>query len=60
VALATSGVQVTERYAHLRMDLFRPEDLAAMSVDLSPAEARSGAFGYVVATQEVDASVAKP
>jgi len=51
---------LNRRYAHLRMDLFRPEDLAAMSVDLSPAEGRTGAFGNVVATQEVDARAAKP
>ncbi|HVT07870.1 MAG TPA: tyrosine-type recombinase/integrase [Polyangia bacterium] len=37
--LGHSTVQITERYAHLRVDLFRPEDLAAMSVDLSPVKA---------------------
>jgi hypothetical protein len=48
--LGHSTVQVTERSAHLRMDLFRPENLAAMSVDPVPAETRTGAFGYAVAT----------
>jgi integrase len=33
--LGHSTVQVTERYAHLKVDLFGPADLAAMAVDLS-------------------------
>jgi hypothetical protein len=36
--LGHSTVQVTERYAHLKLDLFRPEDLVAMAVDLTPSE----------------------
>jgi integrase len=58
--LGHSTVQVTERYAHLRVDLFGPADLAAMAVDLTPGETRSGAFGYAVATPEVDAAAGKP
>jgi len=33
--LGHSSVTTTERYAHLRTDLFRPSDLQAISVDLS-------------------------
>jgi hypothetical protein len=58
--LGHSTVQVTERYAHLKLDLFRLEDLAAMAVDLTPGETRTGAFGYDMATGEVDASATKP
>ncbi len=36
--LGHSTVQVTERYAHLKTDLFSPADLAAMSIDLTPGE----------------------
>ena len=57
--LGHSTVQVTERYAHLRVDLFGPADLAAMAVDLSPAEARTGAFGYPLWLRRVDAATAK-
>jgi integrase len=39
--LGHSTVQVTERYAHLRVDLFRPEDLAAMAIDLTPPRAEA-------------------
>ena len=47
-------------YAHLRVDQFGPADLAAMAIDLTPGETRSGAFGYAVATPEVDAAIGKP
>jgi hypothetical protein len=33
--LGHSSVTVTERYAHLRPDLFRPEDLLQLSIGLS-------------------------
>lgn len=33
--LGHSSVTVTERYAHLRADLFRPEDLLKLSVGMS-------------------------
>jgi hypothetical protein len=39
--LGHSTVQVTERYAHLRVDLFQPADLAAMAIDLTPPKAES-------------------
>jgi hypothetical protein len=60
--LGHSSVVVTERYAHLRTDLFGPSDLSRVAVDLSAAtgkilplpvvvsqavsEAGSGAVGY--------------
>jgi hypothetical protein len=43
----------------LKTDLFSPADLAAMTIDLSPGDARTGTVGYVVATQDVDAGAAK-
>jgi hypothetical protein len=56
-----SSVVVTERYAHLRPDLFREEDYELLDVDLlKPAgevvsigqgEAKAGAVGYAVVTQ---------
>lgn len=57
-----SSVTTTERYAHLRADLFRVEDYDRLAVDLSArdadvvalkpsTEADSGAVGYAVATQ---------
>jgi hypothetical protein len=55
-----SSVVVTERYAHLKPDLFREEDYELLDVDLvkPPArvlaldlEAGKGARGYVEATQ---------
>jgi len=52
--LGHSTIQVTERYAHLRVDLFQPEDLAAMAVDLTPGGAEPGTVGYDMATQEED------
>jgi hypothetical protein len=56
-----SSIVVTERYAHLRPDLFREEDHELLDVDLlKPAAkvlpmeeelAEKGAIGYVEATQ---------
>ena len=43
-----SSVVVTERYAHLRPDLFREEDYARFDVDLLK---ENGTVGYVVVTQ---------
>lgn len=57
--LGHSTVQVTERYADLNTDLFSASALAAMSIDLTPGEARTGTVGYVVATQEVDERAVK-
>jgi len=52
--LGHSTVQATERYAHLKTDLFSAADLAAMTLDLTPGDANTGTVGYVVATQGVD------
>ena len=51
-----SSTVVTERYAHLRPDLFRDEDYAVFDVDLRPARVarrgtRTGTFGYSMATE---------
>jgi len=54
-----SKVQVTERHAHLKTDRFSPTDLAAMSVDLTPGDAKTGTIGYAVATAEVDERTVK-
>ena len=43
--LGHSTVQVTERYAHLKVDLFGPADLAAMAIDLTPGEGRDDRDG---------------
>jgi hypothetical protein len=43
-------VQITERYAHLKMDLFADPDLGTIAVDLRPGSTEKGAFGYVVVT----------
>lgn len=62
--LGHGSVQVTERYGHLRRDLFRPSDLLTMSVpmtraggevvELASARAERGAAGHAVATEPVD------
>jgi integrase len=58
-----SSTVVTQRYAHLRTDLFRPDDLALLKVDLTPggqvttlrpgpsARAKAGTDGYAVVTE---------
>jgi len=56
-----SSVVVTERYAHLRPDLFREQDYTALDVDLSaPAgevvRAKSGARSYAGATPVIAGS----
>lgn len=53
--LGHSTVQVTERYAHLRVDLFQPEDLAAVTVDLTPGNAKTGAIGAELVPREQEA-----
>jgi hypothetical protein len=55
-----ASVTTTERYAHLRTDLFRESDLDVVAVDLStpagnlvplaPKTSENGAVGYVVVT----------
>lgn len=47
--LGHSTVQVTERYAHLRPDLFGPKMLSTIPLELPPSE--GGAVGYAVATR---------
>jgi len=60
-----SSVTTTERYAHLRTDLFRPEDYDRLMVDLgardaevipfkAPSDADAGAVGYAGATEGAD------
>ncbi len=56
-----SSVVVTERYAHLKPDLFREEDYELLAVDLlkpmadvfpmGKEKAKRGAVGYAVVTQ---------
>ena len=57
-----SSVVVTERYAHLRTDLFRDADYSVVSVDLSgapgqplrlPEGTKPGTFGYSIGTKGV-------
>jgi hypothetical protein len=57
------SVKTTERYAHLRTDLFRDADYGAVSVDLSPAKGKviqlvasrpdSGAVGCGSGAEEI-------
>ena len=65
--LGHASVITTQRYAHLRPDLLRPEDLPALRVDLSRAggdvidlaarrDERTELRGNAVATQTVDES----
>ena len=61
--LGHSSVRVTERYAHLRPDLYSARVLNALAVDLSPAAGEvvklpapppagdTGTVGYVGATR---------
>lgn len=52
-----SSVTTTERYAHLRPDLFAAADHRLIAIDLSPAgklvplRPEKGAVGYAVSTQ---------
>jgi hypothetical protein len=54
-----SSIVVTERYAHLRLDLFPDSDYAQLSVDLNAGAAvlplrrgtKPGTFGYSIATE---------
>jgi integrase len=44
------SVVMTERYSHLRTDLFTKSDLATIAVDLSPGNPKAGAIGHQTAT----------
>jgi integrase len=68
--LGHSSVTVTERYAHLRPDLFKPEDLLKLSVgmsregaavvDIAAARAgKAGENGHEMDTPDVDAGEAR-
>jgi len=67
--LGHSSVSVTERYAHLRADLFKAEDLLKLSVSLSREGAevidmadhrvKDGAAGHVLGTADVDEGAAE-
>jgi integrase len=48
--LGHSTVQVTERYAHLKTDLFPAKDLGTIAVDLRPGSTKTGKIGYAVVT----------
>jgi len=52
--LGHSSVQVTERYAHLKVDLFGPADLAVMSIDLSAPAGKAVPLDHRVATAPDD------
>ncbi len=61
--LGHASVTTTERYAHLRVDLFLESDYATVQVDLAtttgdvvalPRGADSGAVGYAVVTPKVE------
>ena len=64
--LGHSSVAVTERYAHLRSDLFRPEDLLKLSVsmsreggavvELAAHRNKPGPRGGIVGAEQVDDS----
>jgi len=41
---------MTERYAHLRPDLFPVEDLATIAIDLRPGREKPGAIGHQMGT----------
>jgi len=50
VMLGHYSVTMTERYAHLRPDLFPVEDLATIAIDLRPGRAKTGAIGHQMGT----------
>src|SRR5207302_308836 len=50
------SVIMTERYAHLRPELFLPKDLATLAVDLRPGGEKLGALGHEMATASSDAT----
>lgn len=43
--LGHSTVLITERYAHLRVDLFAEHDLGTLSLDLRPGSSQTDAVG---------------
>ena len=50
--LGHSTVQVTERYAHLRTDLFDQRELGTIALDLKTGSTETGAIGYAVVTTD--------
>ncbi len=44
------SVVMTERYAHLRPELFTQADLATIAIDLRPGSANVGELGHKMAT----------
>lgn len=48
--LGHSTVQVTERYAHLKTDLFGQRELGTIAVDLKASSTENGTTGYAVVT----------
>ena len=46
--LGHSTVQMTERYAHLKADLFGARDLGTIALDLQPESTEKGTVGYAV------------
>src|SRR5438105_2727750 len=50
VMLGHYSVTMTERYAHLRPDLFPAEDLATIAVDLRPGGAKPRQLGHQMGT----------
>jgi hypothetical protein len=51
--LGHSTVQITERYAHLKTDLFGAKDLGTIPLDLRPRSPEKGTIGSTLATAEV-------
>ncbi len=51
------SVVVTERYAHLRPDLFAERDLETIGVDLRPGSAEPGAIGQPSASPSGSAAI---
>lgn len=47
--LGHSTVQITERYAHLKTDLFGARDLGTIALDLRAGSTDTGTVGYAVA-----------
>ena len=50
-----STVQITERYAHLKTDLFGARDLGTIALDLRPGSPETGTVGYAVVTASAPA-----
>ena len=52
------SVVMTERYAHLRPDLFTPQDLGTITLDMAPGGAETGACAYPVHSTRADPDLA--